>query len=627
MDDPLPPDPYKALGIAKDAPLAAVRSAHRKLVLLCHPDKVTDEAAKKTAADKFHLVQQAYEILSDESKRQRYDERVKLADLRAEMGKDKMGSRIVPEFTPRGTSKPAFEMRGNAAYEEIRPRRTYEEDDYFQPRYQEVRPRNTDRSFVQPPRRTSGRGSEDRRRARELAREIEEERDRERRRKDAVRAEEKAARSERNKRRDKDKRRDYETKSRSKYAAYVDDESDSDSDYTERVYARREEPPKRRYEEDLRKRDREIPIRSSKRDDYSSYDDYDSKHVRAQDFAQDYIAKSRSSIETEPRRPPTYTRSFSHVEPRSVQPPPPPPVVPDLKRAAGRGHPRREPSPPPRLSKKDRRKTDINIVDPPSNARRASEREPFIIPSDPNGSKAFVNPRRGPPRAHTLEHTPEPKHPSLMRSGTEPIDRSRLGDKVPLSGRAKEQHDSGYSSRSSRGTPDLSPSESPQLKSTRWRIQEDSDDSEDEITIVPEPDGGYHRVREVSPKARRPPTTPHSASTMRMPPMRSGSSYTVPLEQPPTPRTAPAFIRTESGRPAQMKSRPSARGAPPLYGEVQHPEEPYRVVNQSPRLKTEDGKHVNYSPRRGSEDMDRDAYPGSHHRPGFARHESRAVRT
>lgn len=624
MDDPLPPDPYKALGIPKDAPLAAVRSAHRKLVLTCHPDKVTDEAAKKTAADQFHLVQQAYEILSDESKRQRYDERARLAELRAEMGKDKMGPRIVPEFTPRATNKPAFEMRGNTAYEEIRPRRTYEEDDYFQPRYQEMRPRNADRPFVQPPRRTSGRASEDKRRAREVAREIEEERDRERRRKDAMRAEEKAARSDRNKRRDRDKRRDYEAKSRSKFAAYVD-ESDSDSDSTEH-YERRDEPPRRRYEEDLRRRDREIPLRSSKREDYNSYDEYDSKHVRAQDFAQDYIAKSRSSIEPESRRPPTYSRSYSHVEPRSTQPPPPPPMLPtDLKRAAGRGHSRREPSPPPRLSKKDRRKTEINIVDPPSNGRRPSA--PLLFPSAPKSSKND-GPRRGPPRAQTLEHVPESKHPSLMRAGTEPIDRSRLGDhKVPLSTRAKEQHDSGYSSRSSRGTPDLSPSASPQLTSTRWKIQEDSDDSEDEITIVPEPDGSYQRIHEISPKARRGPTTPHSASTMRMPPMRSGSSYAVPLEQPPTPRTQPPFIRTESGRPPPMKSRPSARGAPQLYGEYSLSEEPYRVVNQSPRLKTEDGKHVNYAPRKASEDMDRDAYPGSHHRPGIVRQESRAVRT
>ena len=622
MDDPLPPDPYKALGIAKDAPLAAVRSAHRKLVLTCHPDKVTDEAAKKTAADKFHLVQQAYEILSDESKRQRYDERARLSELRAEMGKDSMGSRIVPEFVPRSTNKPNFEMRGNATYEEIRPRRTYEEDDYFQPRYQEVRPRNADRTFVQPPRRTSGRGSEDKRRAREM----EEERDRERRRKDAARAEERAARSDRNKRRDRDKRRDYETKSRSKFAAHVEDESDSDSDYTERVYARRDEPPKRRYEDDIWKRDREIPLRASKREDYNSYDDYDSKHVRAQDFAQDYIAKSRSSIEPESRRPPAYSRSYSHVEPRSAQPPPPPPMVPtDLKRASGRGHPRREPSPPPRLSKKDRRKTEI--VDPPPSSRRPSL--PPFFSSDPKGSKApfTAGPRRGPPRAQTLEHIPEPKHPSLTRAGTEPIDRSRLGDhKVPSSARAKEQHDSGYSSRSSRGTPDLSPSASPRLQSTRYKIQEESDSSDDEITIVAEPDGGYQRIQEVSPKTRRPPTTPHSASSMRMPPMRSGSSYTV-LEQPPTPRTAPPFVRTESGRPPPMKSRPSARGAPQLYGEYSLPEEPYRVVNQSPRLKTEDGKHVSYSQRKGSEDMDRDAYPGSHHRPGLGRQESRAVRT
>lgn len=37
MASPLPPDPYLALGVPKDATSAAVKMAHRKLVLKCHP--------------------------------------------------------------------------------------------------------------------------------------------------------------------------------------------------------------------------------------------------------------------------------------------------------------------------------------------------------------------------------------------------------------------------------------------------------------------------------------------------------------------------------------------------------------------------------------------------------------
>jgi curved DNA-binding protein CbpA len=87
MSTPLPPDPYKALGVTKDAKLPEIRSAHRKLVLKCHPDKVQDAALKAKAVDEFHKIQQAYEILSDDVKRVQYDDRLKLEELRREMGR------------------------------------------------------------------------------------------------------------------------------------------------------------------------------------------------------------------------------------------------------------------------------------------------------------------------------------------------------------------------------------------------------------------------------------------------------------------------------------------------------------------------------------------------------------
>ena len=208
-----------------------------------------------------------------------------------------------------------------------------------------------------------------------------------------------------------------------------------------------------------------------------------------------------------------------------------------------------------------------------------------------------------------------------------PIDKSSsrpTETQLSKSSKLKEQHDSGYSSRSSRGTPELSPSESPQLRSTRYKVRQESDsESEDEITIVPEPDGGYQRVRETTPRSRRPPTTPHSASSIRMPPFRSGS-YVKPADEPPTPRTAPPFIRTESGRPPPMQSRPSARGSPRLFREVSPTADDYKVVNQSPRYRPDDVKYASYSSRRGSDDLDREVYPGSP-RPGISRSDSRAV--
>ncbi|KAF8853313.1 DnaJ-domain-containing protein, partial [Acephala macrosclerotiorum] len=82
-----PPDPYEVLGVEKDARLPEIRSAHRKLVLKCHPDKVQDAALKAIRQDEVHKIQQAYELLSDDTKRQQYDDQVKLFELRKEMGK------------------------------------------------------------------------------------------------------------------------------------------------------------------------------------------------------------------------------------------------------------------------------------------------------------------------------------------------------------------------------------------------------------------------------------------------------------------------------------------------------------------------------------------------------------
>lgn len=79
---PLPPDPYKILGVSKDARTPEIRTAHRKLVLKCHPDKVLDPTLKAAKQDEFQRVQQAYELLTNDQERQKYDDKVKLEELR-----------------------------------------------------------------------------------------------------------------------------------------------------------------------------------------------------------------------------------------------------------------------------------------------------------------------------------------------------------------------------------------------------------------------------------------------------------------------------------------------------------------------------------------------------------------
>lgn len=63
-------DYYKVLGIANDADLKAIKTAYRKLARKYHPDVSDEHDAEK----RFKEVAEAYEVLSDETKRAEYDQ-------------------------------------------------------------------------------------------------------------------------------------------------------------------------------------------------------------------------------------------------------------------------------------------------------------------------------------------------------------------------------------------------------------------------------------------------------------------------------------------------------------------------------------------------------------------------
>lgn len=290
MGSPLPPDPYIALGVAKDASAGAIKLAYRKLILKFHPDKVQDAAQKQIASDEFHKVQTAYEIVGDEEKRARYDAQCKLADLRRDM-MDRQGGSTTgeardayrsPTESPRRSSYAThgYDPRGERIVEERRP---YDAE-YFD------RPRTTSRkdSDYERTRRSSATPRTERERARA--------------------SRQSAKENERTRQREKVKQATRNTRRAREYKYSADRESDSDeSDYTSPVdkarHSRREDDEPRR----ARDAYYDAPRRSREDVAHAHYaDDRYRKMTSDESTARDYIERSRTSSRQQqeaPRRP------------------------------------------------------------------------------------------------------------------------------------------------------------------------------------------------------------------------------------------------------------------------------------------------------------------------------------
>ena len=572
MASPLPPDPYKILSVPKDAPLASIRSAYRKLVLTCHPDKFPDESVKAKKADEFHQVQQAYEILSDETRRQRYDERVKLAELRAELMSDKRNGlpRMATEFGPRTVVPPVYEQRSHAIYEERAPRRSYE-DDYG--RFKTERKFDDQWDYASSRRSSARLQEEERRRARQR----EHYEDDERRR--ASKEYNSKLYSSQKKTRDKDRKRDHATK-----YAQVEIESDSDSDS---YYDRRESDSKRKHEESKRRDQEQTSRRSGKYHDSDSTDDLENKTLHR---AINHVHKTEGRVKSETERRPSVARGYTSASARSPPPPPPPPAPSDsARRSSGRTRGTRESS-RTRSSGKDRR--PLEIVEPTSRASyEAGFRRPSMptTTSEPHSIKVPYNSSKSgvPHRAATMEVRTEPRLPSIQRASTF-NGTSRTADSVPTRSSKLRTHaeipDSGYSSP---GNSDSHIGRSPQYTSKKFQYVSDDDESDVRTPrVVPiQPDyfdtdhtGHDRQEREISPRARRGTERPgiSRSSNARVTPIRS-ATY--------APEPAPSRQPLQRSDSVRIPPPP-----PPLSSASQHRAPLYREVSYSP-------KDVSYSPK------------------------------
>ena len=619
MDSPLPPDPYKALDVAKDASLATIRTAHRKLVLKTHPDKVQgDEVLKKKRAEEFHTIQQSYEILSDDTKRKAYDDRVRLATLRAEMMADRPGARIAPDIRPMSGRSPVVEIRGGRLYEERVPRTTSYDDhteDFFNYKPRDPRPKYDDKYTPSSSRKSSIRLQEEKIRARDI--EEDQELERQRWERSSVKAEKKSVFAERDRRRTTTRKNDYDSKYSSRHRGpYVEDdrETSSGSSDTEYTYKpkRREDPPRHRYE-DVRRKDRdEIPRRDSKR---VVEDVYPSHEVKAHTAAE-YIRQAREP-EAESRRPSMYKGAST----REIRPTPSPTVTTDHpRRPSGRPPLRKDVSPPPKLSAKNRRMTEI--VDPPEPRRMP------VSASDPKGLRGMVSSsgREKPIRVSTAaDRYAEPKSPRIIRSETAPLHRSRHDDQQYTKSSRSKEFDSGHSS------PESPPAISPKKTSTKIFVVDEDEEiaprNYNTVYLTPEDKYRRDRERDHSPPSRksaeRPSMSSRSGTSSRMPSGRT-PSYAVDAEAIQPPR----LKRAETERLPPLNSRPSANNSPRQYfGEMPQTEEPYKIVHQSAKPGPHDIRYARYD-RRGSDDASADWAPGSkfdprsrpsHHRSNTSR--------
>lgn len=66
-------DYYKILGVDRKANIKTIKKSYREMALLWHPDKHIGEEEKEKAEKKFTLIAEAYEVLSDDEKRRKFD--------------------------------------------------------------------------------------------------------------------------------------------------------------------------------------------------------------------------------------------------------------------------------------------------------------------------------------------------------------------------------------------------------------------------------------------------------------------------------------------------------------------------------------------------------------------------
>lgn len=556
MDAEPLPDHFKALGVERNADSSAIKKAYRLLVLKCHPDKVTDPAQKQGAVDQFHRIQKAYETLSDDSQRAKYEAELTLEALR----KEKLargGASTSRDKSTRFESRQPTSSTARYATEERKPSSAaYDDDRYYEDRDRE-RARASARKYDTYP--SYPKSSSSPRSEKESSRSAKAATDRHR--------------SERNKARDKDERRNH------KFVPVDSDSSSADE--------------KARYEAAYKRRSQEEEVRRQgadarrKADDRRSYEDdrYPAspsarKMSTQEDEAIRYLHKSRAQVEAEIR--PSMVRTSSR----------------DYYQGSRSSRKDARPEPVRRSSARPKDRTTSSS----GRERESRDRDRIVDWDKPslkqhNSSPAGIEiPRAMPTRAYT---TGEPSRDHRTSTSPPPaFHRSQTMPSVPhVSSRTKPALSRGSTLRDSM-TPEQGSADFPSVpppqpssanKSTKYYytpnggvvpLRQEDILAGGHRTVLREPGSSQrHRSPEAMPGLGRPPigaNRPSEANISKtaMPPPSLGRSSSSP-------------IREERGRSGR-----------PLYGEIGRDSRP-RPVRQS----SFNPNDVQYAPKFGPEDV------------------------
>ncbi|KXJ92720.1 hypothetical protein Micbo1qcDRAFT_50559 [Microdochium bolleyi] len=485
----LPADPYLALGVSRDAQLTEIRTAYRKLILKCHPDKIQDPLLKQQKQDEFQRVQQAYELLSSEKEKSKYDDMYRLNELQKEMSNMSTSSPGPPRSSRRErepeyyngarvyTAEPRSSTYASPSPKTYAPNtdssRSYEE--FSIPVYDHHPPRKT-ASYERGPKsdweKRSPRDERDDKYERKSKKDDKRDREEKARKEEKEKRDKKdAERREKERRKEKEERKEREEKERKAQKKKADQVRKKDAEfktqqqksYTKTAFATAatysssssssdsdSDEPRRPTRKTSGTREKSQPVVTSERE---------RKYSETMELAADYLSRSGAKISMNPRgsKPQATDHFLRHA---GVPPVPTPPPV-------GTG-PHAPPPPPPQYDDEEEpvlrssaTKSSSRRPDKSSSHKKSTTRGVSRDPAGAEYSRGVPPPLQ---KAHTMPTSTEYARAHPSRSHTEYTVRPG----VPVMARSKTYIDP----RTSEYAREMSP---PRQRRTHYSDDDDSD--------------------------------------------------------------------------------------------------------------------------------------------------------